>query len=105
MKLQEEFQVVAVRDLSYFTVARQPDIVNTLRLSDATVTRPVSILTIDSRVVEDPTTAVSPVTDSSGYACGLVGFPSVQRKRRNHNSLYDVIMTSLLQLTTVMRLL
>ena len=59
-----------IRPLAYFAVARQPDIVNTLALSDSTVSRPLSLLTINSNVVEEPNAAVSPVTDRSGYGCG-----------------------------------
>jgi hypothetical protein len=68
--IEEKFTVEEIRPLAYFAVARQPDIVNTLALSDSTVSRSLSLLTINSNVVEEPTAAVSPVTDRSRYGCG-----------------------------------
>ena len=67
---EEKFTVEEIRPLAYFAVARRPDIINTLAFSDSSVSRPLSLLTINSNVVEEPTAAVSPVTDRSGYGCG-----------------------------------
>ena len=73
---QETFSVVAIQPLSYFAVSQQPDIVNTLSLSDSLVSRPVTLLTISNSVVEDIATAVSPVTDKSAFACGHDALPT-----------------------------
>ena len=75
--LQESFSVVAVQPLTYFAVTRQPDIVNTLSLSDSGVSSPISILTINNNVVEDLVAAISPVTDTSGFGCGHDAPPAV----------------------------
>lgn len=65
-----------VKPYAYFGVAKQPDIINTLSLSDVTVSSSISLFTINNNVIEDTEGAVNPVTDTSGYVCGHNAIPS-----------------------------
>ena len=69
-QLQEEkFSVVAVEPQSYFVVAQQPDIVNTIPLTNEEVSHSISLMTISNTVVEDKNSAVSRVTSASNFEC------------------------------------
>ena len=70
-----------IKPLTYFAAAQQPDIVNTLVLSDSTVSSPLSIFAIYNNVVEDKAAAISPVTDRSAYGCVHAFSPDVEGKQ------------------------
>ena len=72
--------MVEAEPLTYFVLAQQPDIVNTLAINDATVSNPVTIMTITSAVVEDKTAAISPATDTINFICSADVFPGVVGK-------------------------
>ena len=69
-QLQEKtFSVVAVQPQWYFVVAQQPDIINTIPLTNEEVSHSMSLMTISNTVVEDKNSAVSRVTSASNFEC------------------------------------
>ena len=70
--------MVAIEPLTYFVVAQQPDIINTVPLTNEEVSHSVSLLVISNSVFEDKNTAVYGVTDKSTFVCAVDQFPAVE---------------------------
>ena len=77
---QESFSVVDIEPLAYFVVAQQPDIVNTVPLTNEELSHSVSLLIISNLVFEDKNAAVYGATDKSTFTCSPGPYPAVAGK-------------------------
>ena len=70
--------MVDIEPLAYFIVAQQPDIVNTVPLTNEEVSHSVSLMVITNSVFEDKDSAVYDVIDKSTFVCSVGPFPAVE---------------------------
>ena len=93
--------MVDIEPLAYFIVAQQPDIVNTVPLTNEEVSHSVSLMVITNSVFEDKDSAVHGVIDKSTFVCSVVGFPAVKGNNQCPYYLLPLPKYMLLQVTAI----